>query len=89
MRYSETQKKARDAILSPGVGIDRPVLLPGPIQSGKSVVGIPTFIAWASQNWSGHDFGLLCMSQAQLQGVILKYVRQFAVDTKLGFQVQV
>ena len=86
MKFSETQRRARDAILGPDTGIDNPVLLPGPIQSGKSVVGIPAFVAWASKNWAGHDFGLLCMSNAQLQGVLVKYARQFANDAQLGFK---
>lgn len=82
IRWSAKQQRVNVAINDPDA---RVILLPGPVQSGKTMSAIYFFLAWAARGWSGHDFALAARSQKQFEAVLSRYAREFAAATGLGW----
>ena len=85
MGWSDRQREVARAIESPDTGVNRPVVVPGPVQSGKSYSGSYAFFAWVARYWSGHDFILASLGQTQMDGVLKKYAASFAAEAGLGW----
>ena len=61
------------------------LLIPGPVQSGKTLSAVFFFLSWAAKNWSGYEFALCSRSMRQYSAVLSKYAREFGVLTGLGW----
>ena len=57
-------------------GTEKQTLLSGPTQSGKSLAAVFGFFGFSTR-WSGTDFIISSRSKKQLDGVVVKYARQF------------
>ena len=83
--FSPKQASVRDALFNGMVDVNNPLIVSGPVQSGKTNSAMNSYLAWAAKNWSGYDFGLFCRSQVQLDGVLKKYAQEFGEATGLGW----
>ena len=77
--WSARQREALAAIES-GAAV---VFVPGPVQSGKSLIADYGFFTWAAENWSGYDFILASSSERQLESVVLRNAAEFAAEAGL------
>ena len=82
IHWSAKQRRVEVAINDPATSV---ILIPGPVQSGKTMSAIYFFLAWCAQNWAGHDFALAARSQKQFEAVLGKYARAFGAQTGLGW----
>ena len=74
--WSPKQKRVRDAIL--GVNEYRTIVIPGPVQCGKTFSATFSFMQWAMTQHSERDFILGGRTAPQVEGTLLKYAAQFS-----------
>ena len=80
--WSAKQRLVEANVFDPSV---TQLLIPGPVQSGKTLSAVFFFLSWAAKNWSGYEFALCSRSMRQYSAVLSKYAREFGVLTGLGW----
>ena len=86
--WSPKQQRVFDAIFDKDNGIERPIIISGPTQSGKSISSVYGYLSWIASSFSGYDFLFTARSEAQWKEVLLKYCTEFGEATGLGFTRQ-
>ena len=80
--WSAKQRQVEAHVFDPDV---REILVPGPVQSGKTMSTVYFFLSWVAKNWSGYDFALCSRSRKQFSAILDKYAREFGLLTGLGW----
>ena len=62
------------------------LVVPGPVQSGKTMSVVFAFLHWVTMSRSERDFILASRTARQMDGAILKYARQFAMTIGGSFK---
>ena len=72
--WSRRQLDVFEAMNDPEAGV---LVVPGPVQSGKSHSTMWAFLLWATLHHSGRDFVLASKSARQLHAAVVKYAKGF------------
>ena len=80
--WSAKQRLVEANLFDPAV---RELLIPGPVQSGKTLSAEFFFLSWVAKTWSGYEFALCSRSMKQFSAVLSKYAREFGTLTGLGW----
>ena len=83
LTWSPKQRLVNEALLE---GDYHTIVVPGPVQSGKTFSAVFNFHLWAMTQFTGQDFILGTKSHKQMQGVLIKYSQQFSDMVGGGWQ---
>ena len=83
MLWSAKQLQVRDAIFDDGVGIDRPLVIWGGPQTGKTMSAVWFWCAWVVSRFSETTHMIVSHRDASYRSNILKHVRWFCQSAGL------